>query len=249
MGDSILIVERDNTLRGLLQDWLKLVFHQCRILVAGDAVEAISLAAAQSPRVILVDLGLPDKAGIETIRRLKAAVPSADIVALAMDDHKSLREAAAAAGASAYVAKWRISDELLPTLSDILTPEPDRPEEKTVVCIEDELEMIDLITLILERADFKVIGALSGQEGLDMVREVGPDVVLLDLMMPEMDGWEVYRRMKADDETRDIPIIAVTVVPRTSERVHDLQVEDYVTKPFAPNDLMRRVTEAARLAA
>jgi DNA-binding response OmpR family regulator len=137
---------------------------------------------------------------------------------------------------------------LLPTLGDVLSPEPDRAGERTMVCIEDELEMLELITLILERADFKVIGALSGRQGLDAVRQVDPDVVLLDLMMPDMDGWEVCRRMKADVETKDIPIIVVSVVPRTSARVHGLEVDDYVTKPFAPEDLRRRVSTALRVA-
>jgi CheY-like chemotaxis protein len=82
-----------------------------------------------------------------------------------------------------------------------------------VVCIEDEPEMIDMITLILERADFKVVGALSGQQGLDVVRQVDPDVVLLDLMMPGMDGWEVNRRMNADEKLRDVPVIVLTSVP------------------------------------
>jgi DNA-binding response OmpR family regulator len=249
VSDSILVVEGDDTLRELLQDWLKVVFHQYEIVQASNEDEAISLAEAQSPRVILVDVGLPDTAGLETVRCLKAAVPAAEIVALETDDCQPLREAATAAGASATVSKWRIGEDLLPTLRGLLSSEPGRAEERTVVCIEDEPEMIDMITLILERADFEVIGVLSGHQGLDVVRRVEPDVVLLDLMMADMDGWEVYRRMKADDETRDIPIIVVSVVPRTSARAHGLEVDDYVTKPFAPEDLVRKVTEAARVVA
>jgi DNA-binding response OmpR family regulator len=249
MSNWILVVEGDDTLRELLQDWLRLVFPRHETAGARDSDEAISLAEAQSPRVILVDVGLPDRAGVETIRRLKAAAPSAEIVALATDDHRLAREEAAAAGASATVSRWRIGEDLLPTLGDVLSPEPDWAGERTVVCIEDELEMMELITLILERADFEVIGALSGRQGLDAVREVEPDVVLLDLMMPDMDGWEVYRRMKADNETKDIPIIVVSVVPRTSARVHGLEVDDYVIKPFVPEDLVRRISTALRVVA
>ena len=62
--------------------------------------------------------------------------------------------------------------------------------------------MIELIRLILGRRGFDVHGAPGGKEGLEMVREILPDLVLLDLMMPEMDGWEVYQQMKADDSTR-----------------------------------------------
>jgi len=82
--------------------------------------------------------------------------------------------------------------------------------KKTVVCIEDEPEMIDLIRLILERRGLEVVGALTGREGLETVRRVKPDLILLDLMLPDMDGWELYRQIKADPELRHIPIQVVT---------------------------------------
>jgi CheY-like chemotaxis protein len=69
---------------------------------------------------------------------------------------------------------------------------------KFILCIEDEPEMIDLIRLILERRGFNVQGAAGGTEGIKKVRELRPDLVLLDLMMPDLDGWEVYQQMKAD---------------------------------------------------
>ena len=81
--------------------------------------------------------------------------------------------------------------------------------KKTVVVIEDESEMIDLVRLILERRGLKVVGALTGREGLETVRRVKPDLILLDLMLPNMDGWEVYRQIKADPELWHIPIITV----------------------------------------
>ena len=70
---------------------------------------------------------------------------------------------------------------------------------KRILCIEDEPEMIDLIRLILSRRGFEVVGAAGGVEGIKLVREMLPDLVLLDLMMPDMDGWEVYQQMKADE--------------------------------------------------
>ena len=89
---------------------------------------------------------------------------------------------------------------------------------KHILCIEDEPEMIDLIRLILGRRGFDVHGATGGTEGLRMVRETHPDLVLLDLMMPDMDGWEVYQQMKADDATRNIPVIVVTAKAQNIDR-------------------------------
>ena len=116
--------------------------------------------------------------------------------------------------------------------------------KKTVVCIEDEPEVIRLVAMILEPRGFALVGAVGGQEGLQMVRRIKPHLVLLDLMMPEMDGWEVYYRIKTDDELKHIPVIIVTVKASSRERALALQVakvDDYVAKPFLVRDLLRSV--------
>lgn len=115
-----------------------------------------------------------------------------------------------------------------------------------VVCIEDEPEMIELIKLILGRKNFKLIGAVGGHEGLGVVRKEKPDLVLLDLMMPDMDGWEVYQQMKADEELNDIPVIVVTAKAQSIDKVlglHIAKVDDYVTKPFGPQELLTSVNK------
>ena len=117
-------------------------------------------------------------------------------------------------------------------------------DKRRILCIEDEPEMIDLIRLILERKGFEVLGAVGGQEGLETVRREKPDLVLLDLMMPDVDGWEVYRQMKADEEIKDIPVVVVTAKAQSIDKVlglHIAKVDDYVTKPFGPGDLLESV--------
>ena len=117
-------------------------------------------------------------------------------------------------------------------------------ETKHILCIEDEPEMIDLIRLILSRRGFEVIGAAGGKEGLEKVRQQLPDLILLDLMMPDMDGWEVYQQIKADEKTRDIPVIVVTAKAQSIDKVlglHIAKVDDYIAKPFSPQDLLNSV--------
>ena len=116
--------------------------------------------------------------------------------------------------------------------------------KRNVVCIEDEPEMIELIRLILGRRGFELTGAMGGREGLDAVRRVKPDLVLLDLMMPDMDGWDVYQQMQADDDLKDIPVIIVTAKAQSIDKVlglHIAKVDDYVTKPFGPQELLQSV--------
>ena len=121
---------------------------------------------------------------------------------------------------------------------------------RQIVCIEDEPEMIDLIQLILSRRGFEVIGATGGKEGLDKVREMHPDLVLLDLMMPDMDGWEVYQQMKADETMRDIPVVVVTAKAQNIDKVlglHIAKVDDYIAKPFSPQELIDSVEKVFEL--
>lgn len=115
---------------------------------------------------------------------------------------------------------------------------------KHILCIEDEPEMIDLIRLILSRRGFEVEGAAGGKEGLEKVRQNPPDLVLLDLMMPDMDGWEVYQQMKAGEKTRNIPVIVVTAKTQSIDKVlglHIAKVDDYISKPFSPQELLNSV--------
>lgn len=117
-------------------------------------------------------------------------------------------------------------------------------DPKRVVCIEDEPEMIDLVRLILGRKGFLVIGANGGVEGLETVRREHPDLVLLDLMMPDMDGWEVYQQMKAEPDLKGIPVVVVTAKAQSIDKVlglHIAKVDDYITKPFGPQELLESV--------
>lgn len=116
--------------------------------------------------------------------------------------------------------------------------------KKHIVCIEDEPEMIDLISLILSRRGFEITGANGGVEGLKIIQEKLPDLVLLDLMMPDMDGWEVYQQMKGDEKTRDIPVIVITAKAQNIDKVlglHIAKVDDYIPKPFSPQVLVDSV--------
>jgi DNA-binding response OmpR family regulator len=122
-------------------------------------------------------------------------------------------------------------------------------QSKRLVYIEDETEMIDLVRLILGRRGYTVSGANGGREGLDLVRKVLPDLVLLDLMMPDMDGWDVYHEIKSQELTRDIPVIVITAKAQDIDRILGLRVakvEDYISKPFSPQELIDRIEQVLK---
>lgn len=119
-------------------------------------------------------------------------------------------------------------------------------QSKRLAYIEDEAEMIDLVRLILGRRGYTVIGANGGREGLSLVQKEIPDLILLDLMMPDMDGWDVYHQIKSNVKTRDIPVIVITAKAQNIDKIlglHIAKVDDYISKPFSPQELLERVEQ------
>ncbi len=119
-----------------------------------------------------------------------------------------------------------------------------------VLCVDDEPGVVELISLILKPQNVQVDGANSGLEALEAMRQNPPDAVMLDIMMPGMDGWEVYRQMRADEKLKDIPVIIVTARNSSFEEIIAREragVSDYVTKPFVPNDLRKSLAKVVSL--
>lgn len=113
--------------------------------------------------------------------------------------------------------------------------------KKKIVYIEDDGEMIDLVELILNRHGFDVQGAHGGRQGIDLVHQDPPDLILLDLMMPDLDGWDVYQQLKADPNTKHVPVIVITAKTQSIDKVlglHIAKVDDYISKPFRPQELL-----------
>jgi CheY-like chemotaxis protein len=117
-----------------------------------------------------------------------------------------------------------------------------------ILCIEDDPDMIDYIKLILGKAGYDVIGAEGGVAGLEAMREDPPDLVLLDLMMPEMDGAEVLLQKKQDPAIRDIPVIALTALDSPFDQIMWLartDLQDFIVKSRLPRrELIARIERA-----
>ncbi len=113
-----------------------------------------------------------------------------------------------------------------------------------VLYIEDKPDMIELIKLMLAKKNYEVVGAVGGREGLTALQQSTPDIVLLDLMMPDMDGWEVFRAMKSNRSFEHIPVIVLTARAQSIDKVlglHIAKVDDYLTKPFSQAELMASI--------
>ena len=122
------------------------------------------------------------------------------------------------------------------------------PKKDSIFVVEDEADIFDVIQYNLTREGYRVKGASDGEEALLSIRRENPDLVVLDLMLPGLDGLEVCRRVKDDPLTRDIPIVMVTAKGEESDVVLGLGLgaDDYVVKPFSPRELVARIKAVLR---
>jgi two-component system alkaline phosphatase synthesis response regulator PhoP len=121
-------------------------------------------------------------------------------------------------------------------------------EKSTILVVEDEEDLRDIVIYNLERDGYKTIGVESGEEGLERAIALRPDLVILDLMLPGMNGMDVCRHLKQGEDTKDIPIIMASAKGEEADIVSGLELgaDDYVTKPFSPRILLARVRSVLR---
>lgn len=120
--------------------------------------------------------------------------------------------------------------------------------KEKILVVDDEEDILELVRYNLSREGYKVICAATGEEGLKFSKSEKPDLIVLDLMLPGVDGLDVTRRLKADDATRKIPIVMLTAKGEESDIVTGLELgaEDYITKPFSAKVLVARVRAVLR---
>jgi DNA-binding response OmpR family regulator len=121
-------------------------------------------------------------------------------------------------------------------------------QQTRVLVVEDERDVAELIRYNLTKEGYDVILAPTGGDALKQARQIHPDLVLLDIMVPQLNGWELCWRLKEDGDTNNIPVIMVTGRVEEGDKVlgFEMGADDYVTKPFSPRELLARIRAVAR---
>ncbi len=117
---------------------------------------------------------------------------------------------------------------------------------KKIMVVDDEYEVADIVKKMLESEGFEVIIANSGEEALKKLEKERPDLILLDIMMPGMDGWETLKKIKSNEKFRDIPVSMLTALPLTPDDTKDKpinSIENYIVKPFSKKILLQKVND------
>jgi DNA-binding response OmpR family regulator len=115
---------------------------------------------------------------------------------------------------------------------------------RRVLVVDDEEDVINVLRLVLSKSGYDVITAASGMDGLMRAQSESPEAILLDIMMHEMDGWEVLKLLKLDDATRNIPVVILSARVEPKDKIRGLQegAVDYVTKPFAVREILEKMS-------
>jgi len=144
----------------------------------------------------------------------------------------------------AYIEKPTPPDELIRQVSAIV-------EQPYIIVADDDPDILEAITTVLESCPYQVAAASDGQQCLDMIRKRTPDLLILDLLMPRMDGFAVIRELRSEPSYADLPILVLTTVVEDASRRryeletgHDMSVEAYLQKPVPPDELLSKVSHA-----
>jgi PAS domain S-box-containing protein len=236
----VLAVDDDPGVVTLFKRYLEEQGYQ--VLGVGKAEEVMALAEELIPYAITLDILMPDKDGWEVIQELKMSRKTRGIPVV-ICSIVSEKGKGFTLGAADYLVKPIMEDELLEALARI-----DGKENKRVIIVDDQPDDIRVIRRILEaQKNYKVFEALGGQEGIDIIKSEQPDLIILDLMMPEVDGFAVLEAVKSDPATRPIPIIVITAKDLSKED-RDLlngQIEVLLQKGlFSEEDLLQNIAQA-----
>jgi DNA-binding response OmpR family regulator/anti-sigma regulatory factor (Ser/Thr protein kinase) len=232
----VLVVEDDKDIAELIGRHL--ASHGYDVAIAGRAKDALEKARAHKPSLITLDIYLPDADGFELLQQLKNDPATDDIpvviVSVMGDQQEGLR-----LGAVDYLTKPIDPLRLVAAVNRVLHG-PGK-----VLVVDDDRDTRDLLQAALEQRGFTVVLTSSGKRALTLARQEYPHLILLDLKLPGMDGYEVLQRLKGTPETADIPVVIITGSLTDDELKHQkllsLGAARFMTKPFAVDELVYEI--------
>jgi PAS domain S-box-containing protein len=238
---TILVVDDDRDAADVTRRWLE--SNGYKVVVVGRGRAAEDWAEEQHPDLILLDLILPDVSGLDVLRALKKSEVAADIPVVVQsivpDDGTAWD-----LGVVNYLTKPVSRDDLLRSVEQALT------WQGRILIVEDDPDTVGFLEAAMRQVGFTSLVAADGYEALAMTRRHRPDLILLDLRLPGMDGFEALTHLKRDAVTQTIPIIAISAhvadTERERKRLLALGAAAFLPKPFSIGDLLSEIEAALR---
>jgi len=243
-GRRVALIDDDPGFARLLADFLGRSGFVVDVMATAQA--GFERVVASRPDLVLLDRLLPDGDGFDLLGRLRRDERTSRIPVLVVSIRKE-RALGLRLGASGYLVKpvrpARVKDMILEALGQPRDAPADGPE---VLVVDDDDDLRRLLVERLQRDGLRAHGAADGGEALQLIAARPPALVLLDLMMPDMDGWEVLRRLRAEPATAELPVIVLSARDGADERAagEELHVLDFVGKPFDLGSLLEEIERA-----
>jgi CheY-like chemotaxis protein len=233
---TILVADDNPIILDLMRDILEEAGYA--VAEAGGGAEALRLARLLQPALLTLDVMMPDLDGFDVIQVLRNDPITRDLPVLfvsATPEH----ERGAALGGSGFLLKPFAPEELLDQIQRLIVPHTPR-----VLVVEDDNHVRPVLTRVIERGGFQVAEAADGWTGLQLIEHELPDLVLLDIRMPDIDGYEVLRRLKQNPALQHIPVVILTASDLgdgAQQRALDLGAVRFLEKPIASGDLLAEI--------
>lgn len=272
MSRKILIVSSDS---GFVKELhLRLKESSLEGIPAYDGIQAVNTAIREKPELIILDAGIRGGGGVKVLKNLQASSLTSLIPVIFMADPAMKDMEEKALGVEAFMVKPINLEELLILTGNILAKakeqlisnvkidkkeaqeiysqiktwknsSKEQREKKLILVVDDEADILQPVSYRLKKAGYDVIEAGDGITGLAKAKENVPDLIVLDLMLPKLDGFKVCRMLKFDDDYKHIPIIMFTA--RTGEDAKltgkEVGADAYILKPFEPEILLSKIKE------
>ena len=241
----VLVVDDEPDIVSVIREYLEREGYET--LTAYDGKEAVKMALENKPDVITLDLMMPEMDGFEVIERLKEDERTKDIpiiiisVISAMKDKKKTFRL----GVADYITKPLTSKRLALSIDEIQRWINGDKKSRKILIVDDEPDIVRVVEESLSKEGYQTFKACDGEEALNIAHKESPDLIITDIGMPKMDGFELIKRLKEDGQTKNIPVIVLTIRDLEPDRVHalGLGVQEYLTKPFFGDHLVAKIEE------
>ncbi len=239
MPGKILVVDDDPALIRLLHS--KLTEQGYEVESAGDGQEALAKYRDFQPDLIILDILMPGMDGYTFVLEFKKIGDLKMTPIIILTSRPSMREIFAIEGINDYIIKPFKTEDLLRKIEKRMTA-----KGKKILVVDDEPEVVDVIKSRLTRNGYDVITAYNGMEGLEVAKKERPDLIVLDVMMPKLDGYHVCRMLKFDQKYRNISIVVLSALAAQEENIliaKQVGADACLAKPYDGNVLLQTIKE------
>jgi len=249
MNKRILLVDDEPQAIGAMKP--KLESWGYTVITASGGEEAIKKLKLQLPDLLLLDVNMSEKNGVETLNDIRKFNQDLPVVMLADFVTDRILEETKGLGVIGFVPKGYEFQRAAGLIRKGLQSYQEqrkvagKGEKKRILIVDDEPELRKAFRVRLEANNYQVLTAIDGEEALNKAREERPDLIILDIMLPKMNGFKVCRLFKFAPQYKDIPVIMLTVRAQKEDKIMGMETgaDEYLTKPFNTEELLAKVKE------